>query len=277
MITSKANPQIKRAKTLLRRSGREEHRQFLVEGVRLAEEAVCSGAVEVLYYSQKLVDNERGRRLLQASREARVPIVECSEHVIAEISDTVTSQGVVAVVSKPDWECRLSGLVVVADGIQDPGNLGTLFRTALAAGASGLIVTPGCVDPYNPKAVRASMGGVLKLPHWQMSISEAVTALRRGGMQIVTADLVDSQDYFSVRFPANVALVIGSEAHGPSKELREAADLKVRIPLLGPIESLNASVAAGILLYEIARQQLAETRKSYHRQPERLDSGRPEL
>lgn len=254
MITSKANPQIKKAKSLLRRSGRDKWGQFLVEGVRLTEEAVSGSSVETVYYTAKLLDSSRGKQLLAHARTAGIPTVECSEEVLGEISDTVTTQGVVAVVNKHRWPRRLSGLIVVADELQDPGNLGTLFRTALAAGASGLILTPGCVDPYNSKAVRASMGGVLKLPHWQLDLAATVKVLKEAAFQIAVADLVDSQDYFSVTFGPKVALVIGNEARGPSKLLRDAADLRVRIPLFGPMESLNASVAAGILLYEIARQ-----------------------
>lgn len=257
LITSKANPQIKKAKALLRRSGREKWGQFLVEGVRLTEEAVQSSSVEVVYHTGKLLESSRGESLLNGAREKGISVVECSEQVLGEISDTVTSQGVVAVVSKPHWERNPSGLVVVADELKDPGNMGTLFRTALAAGAAGLILTPGCVDPYNSKVVRASMGGVLKLPHWQMGQVEAVQFLNGVGFQIAVADLVDSQDYFSASFCPNVALVIGNEAHGVSGSFREAAHLRVRIPMFGPMESLNASVAAGILLYEIARQHRA--------------------
>ncbi|MGI6147858.1 MAG: RNA methyltransferase [Firmicutes bacterium] len=254
MITSKANSQIKKAKALLRRSGREKWGQFLVEGVRLTEEAVGCAAVEVLYYTAKLLDTVRGEELLTAARARGIPIVECSEQVLAEMSDTVTPQGVVAVVNKPAWDFAPTGLIAVADELQDPGNLGTLFRTALAAGAAGLVLTPGCADPYNSKVVRASMGAVLKLPHWEMGVEEIAGMAEAAVFQLVVADLVDSQDYFAVRFAPNVALVIGNEAHGPSARLREKAHVRVKIPLFGPMESLNASVAAGILLYEVARQ-----------------------
>lgn len=254
MITSKANPQIKMAKTLLRRSGRDKAGMYLVEGVRLTEEALRACTVETLFYSSRLLDSPRGAALLDEACGRGVEHLECSEQVLSEISDTVTTQGVVAVVKKESWKQTFSGLVVVADEIRDPGNLGTLFRTAVAAGATGIILTPGCVDPYNSKVVRASMGGVFRLPHWEIPADQGVQFLGEAGVDIVVADIVDSQHYFAVEFPANVALVIGNEARGPSPIWSQNAAQRVKIPLYGEMESLNASVAAGILLYEIARQ-----------------------
>ena len=254
VITSKGNPQIKKAKTLLRRSGRDKEGLFLVEGVRLTEEAVSSGLVEVAFYSPKLLESPRGEELLGKVQAAGIQAVACSASVLAEISDTVTSQGVVAVVRKPTWKWELSGLIIVADQIRDPGNLGTLFRTAVAAGAKGMLLTTGCVDPYNNKVVRASMGGIFHLPHAIFGGGQVVKMLQEAGFQIVVADLTDSETYFAAHYAQDVALVIGNEAHGPSSELRQAADVRVKIPLLGEMESLNASVAAGILMYEIVRQ-----------------------
>lgn len=254
MITSKANPQVKKVKTLLRRSGRDKAGLFLVEGVRLTEEALSSDLVEAVYYSPKLLENPRGQELLEAARTAGIQEVACSAPVLEEISDTVTSQGIVAVVRKPSWQWELSGLIIIADQIRDPGNLGTLFRTAVGAGAEGMLLTTGCVDPYNSKVVRASMGGIFRLPHALFDGEQVVQMLKEAGIQIVVADLIDSQTYFAAHYAQNVALVIGSEAHGPSPEFLQAADLKVKIPLVGEMESLNASVAAGILMYEIVRQ-----------------------
>lgn len=255
LISSKNNEQIKWLKKLRQRKFRDQENAYYVEGVRLTEEAVRSGLVTRLYFTSRLLTSERGERLLKQAQAHNVSIVECTESVFSEIADTVNTQGVLAVVKKQGWPLTLEGLLVVADEIQDPGNMGTLCRTAAAAGASGIIVTTGSVDPYNPKAVRSSMGGIFHLPVWLIDAAEAVQALQKNNVPIVAADLEQAVDYFSVTFPETMALVIGNEARGVSELMRANAQMRVKIPLLGAVESLNASVAAGILLYEIVRQR----------------------
>ncbi|NLJ75068.1 MAG: RNA methyltransferase [Firmicutes bacterium] len=255
LITSKNNDQIKWIKKLNQRKFRVQERAYYVEGVRLTEEAVCSGSATSLFFTSRLLSTKRGKNLLERAQAQGVRLTECTESVFSEITDTVNSQGVLAIVRKRHWPFVLKGLLVVADEIQDPGNMGTLCRTAVAAGASGLIVTSGSVDPYNPKAVRSSMGGILHLPIWSMDGEEAVQVLEENNVPIIAADLEQAVDCFNASFPQTLALVVGNEARGVSELMLTHAQMRVKIPLLGPVESLNASVAAGILLYEIVRQR----------------------
>ncbi|HHY09675.1 MAG TPA: RNA methyltransferase [Firmicutes bacterium] len=254
-ITARTNEQVKLVKRLQRRKHREQTGLFSIEGVRIVEEALPTGLIRTLFFSPKLLESGRGESLLKKALAADFPVYECTEDVLGEMSQAVSAQGVLAVVEKPKWEFVPKGLFVVADEIQDPGNMGALIRTSLAAGAAGLIVTEGSVDLYNPKVIRATMGAVFYLPHWLYRRKEAVKVLKEGGIPIVAADLVNAKDYYTVRYPQNMAVVIGNEARGVNRLfLKEASDT-VKIPLIGPVESLNASVAAGILLYEILRQQ----------------------
>ena len=211
-------------------------------------------------FIHKVLETKKGNPISLAciyalvAQKLDIPRWECTEQVLSELTDTVNSQGVVAIVHKPTWPMKTQGVLLVADEIQDPGNMGTLLRTAVGAGVSGLLVVDGSVDLYNPKVLRASMGAIFHLPHWFFSRDAALELLATSGSTLVVADLVDAKDYWDVAYPQNLAVVIGNEARGVHPEFRDRANLRVKIPLIGPVESLNASVAAGVLLYEILRQ-----------------------
>lgn len=253
-IASRQNERIREAKKLSQKKYRDQRGRLLVEGVRLVEEALAASLVEQLFFTERLLASPRGQALVQWAQNGAVEAWECSEAALGELTDTVTSQGVVAVAHKPSWPVAIQGVVVIADEIQDPGNLGTLLRTAAAVGAQGLFVVKGSVDPYSPKVLRASMGAVFQLPHWLVEREELLRQLRKSQTSIVVADLQDADSFWNVTYPPQLAVVIGNEGRGVHPSFREQADLVVRIPLLGQVESLNASVAAGVLLYEILRQ-----------------------
>lgn len=254
VITSKQNDQIKWTKRLQQKKHRDNEGLFCLEGVRVIEEAFALGLVHSFYYNERLFNTERGKELLQQALDANIPIYECTWQVLSELTDTVNSQGAVAVIHKPTWPMKTQGLLLIADEIQDPGNMGTLLRTAVATGVQGLLVVVGSVDLYNPKVLRASMGAILQLPHWSLTREEILTLVDTVAIDLVVADLVEAKTHWDVTYPRNLALVIGNEARGVHPKFREKANLRVKIPLVGPIESLNASVAAGVLLYEILRQ-----------------------
>lgn len=257
-ITSRKNERIRDAKQLQQRKYRDQRGSFYLEGVRVVEEALSTPLVETVFYSPRLTSTSRGLELVRKAKNQRVHTLPCSEEVLSELTDTVQSQGVVAVVRKPAWPSFCSGVMLIADEIQDPGNMGTLLRTAVGSGVQGLFVIEGSVDLYNPKVLRSSMGAIFHLPHWLVTRTQVLDFARKNGSTLVIADLVDSDNYWDVRYPHNVAVVIGNEARGVHRDFRDAALLRVQIPLAGPVESLNAPVAAGVLLYEILRQHRSE-------------------
>lgn len=254
MIVSRQNERIREAKRLNQKKYRDQLAKFCLEGVRLVEEALLTPLVEHLFFTERLINSSRGVKLIERALGQNIPIFECTDNVLSALTQTVNSQGVVAVVNKPTWSQVTQGLVLVADEIQDPGNMGTLLRTAVGAGVQGLFVVEGSVDLYNPKVLRSSMGAIFHLPHWSLPRWQVLELLATSSSNVVVADLEDSQDFWQVRYPRNLAVVIGNEARGIHPDFRAKASLRVRIPLMGDVESLNAPVAAGVLLYEILRQ-----------------------
>lgn len=254
-IQSDSNQYIKRARSLLRRKHRYQERAFIVEGVRGVSDALGYGASPEIV----LVSNPVILRRLPRVDESQVR--EVDDSILANVSSVETTQGVLAIFAMPDWSSVISAqspardrFWVICDGIRDPGNLGTLMRSAAAAGASGMIVSDDTVDPYNPKAVRSAMGAHFRLPTVEMDYQHQLEFLSDFAV-VGIADASGELEYTSVSWGSSVALVIGSEAHGPSSELRLAATATVRIPLLGDVESLNAGVAGSLLMFEVARHR----------------------
>lgn len=249
LIESTRNERVKLARSLAARKGRNEQGLHFIEGDKLVREAVVSGAQIVEAFI------EAGHDLMAAVLEgsgATVhtvtrPVIECLSH-------TETPQWVCATVKTPS--CGLpayypAGLIIVLDGVQDPGNMGTIIRTADAMGASGVLLGDGCADPYAPKPLRAAMGSVYHLPIWQGELISQLPRMKEQGFSLVCGHLKGG--YVLPAPGERCALVIGSEGAGVSDEVAALCE-KYRLPMYGFAESLNASVAAGILIYEIARQ-----------------------
>lgn len=267
LITSAANRYVKLARSLQDRSWRAKKGLYLIEGVHLLEEALQAAAsLEVVLHSPRIFNNPRGEKLVAGLQRAGYQCLAVTEELMAGISSTMTPPGIVAIAprrerSLPDLLAvarpqPTSPLLMIAAGIQDPGNLGTIWRTALGAGATGLILTRGSVDPYNPKVVRAAMGATFRLPV-AGGIEPALLAreLRGAGLPLVVADVGAPLTLWQSDLRPPLALVVGSENHGPGPELLAAATARVGIPLVGPVDSLNAAVAAALLLYEALRQR----------------------
>lgn len=260
-IDSPANKKIKQMESLLLRKHRQKQGLFRVEGVRLAEMAAESGW-EIVFglYTQELAKKERGGRLLARLRE-RGPLYEISEQLARRVAATDTPQGIFLVMRQPAWrsmELQTTGaaLYVVLDGVQDPGNAGTIIRTADAIGADGVILTKGSVDIYSDKVVRASMGSIFHLPILQdLEPAELCELVKRKGWQLLATALDDTaQPLFAADFRRSSAIVFGNEGNGVSRELLVAAQ-KVYIPMYGRAESLNVGVSAAVVLYEAVRQR----------------------
>lgn len=265
-ITSVQNPLVKRLQLLLERKGREESGSYLVEGAHLVEEALKSGAdvTTVLYDSEREL-NSACRQALTNLRPD-VHVMAASEAVLAKLSETKSPQGIVAVVKKnqQDWEewieqliqAKPDVLLLFLDEIQDPGNLGTILRTAEAAGVDGVVLGRGSVDLYNGKVVRATMGALFRLPVFTQALPITADQWRGQGGRLLCSTLREnSRSYDSVDYSGKVALVIGNEGRGVSEEMIARADELVHIPIYGQAESLNAAVAAGLLVYEARRKK----------------------
>lgn len=255
MITSVANEKIKYVRSLHRRRVRYRERHFVIEGVRLVEEAFRAGIVPaLLFYSEGVNAIPGGRELLTEIQKAGAPAFAVSETVMKALADTVSPQGVLAVVPFVELAPPPSpSLVLVIDRLRDPGNLGTILRSANAAGVEQVILAPKTVDPYNPKVVRGAMGAHFRLPIEALSWPEIAEAL--SGVQILLADVRAKQAYYEVDWIRPSALIIGGEAYGASREARELATATIAIPMHDGAESLNAAVATSVILFEVARQR----------------------
>lgn len=245
-ITSLKNPKITTWKSLKDRKGRKETGCFLVEGRKMVEEAIASAfPVEAV-----LVDDAR---IAEFSCPAHIPAYAMPAHVLAAVCDTKTPQGIAAVIRMADVPVQGKRLVAM-DGVQDPGNVGTIIRTADAAGFDGVLLSTQCADVFSPKVLRATMGSVFRMGIRVTDDLPGVLAdMVQGGASVLSSQL-DGEPFYQ-RSPLNerFVLVIGSEGNGVTDEVKAVATHKVKLPMRGGAESLNAAVAAGIMMYELTR------------------------
>ena len=258
-ITSRQNPLVKRAQRV--RNGDEPGYMF-IEGARLVEEATVSGiAVEALIYTAEFGESARGRAILASPalnhcRGAMVP-----SQIMRAIRDVETPQGIAAIAPHPRFaiEDALAGplpLAVALDSLQDPGNVGTIVRAAEAAGASGVLATAATAEPYGPKALRAAMGSAFRFPiARRVRFTELASAAHERKMRIFGTAADGDTHYTDVDWRSPALLLVGNEGGGLSKEALAIADATVAIPVAPPVESLNAAIAAAVILFEAARQR----------------------
>ena len=241
---------------------RADEELALLEGIKLTEEALAAGlALVEVAAGPSLVESERGRLLLGELSARGVNVRALSADLLSSLSEVETSQGVLALARRPGFpEDQLyagpAPLVLVAVGVQNPGNLGGLLRTAEAAGASGAYLCEGCADPFSWKALRGSMGSAFRLPHLRgLEPAEALRRLRQRGLATLAADARGEAVYDRLDLRGPLAVVVGAEGSGLPPDLAGRVDHRVRIPMQGAAESLNVGVAAGVLLFEAARQR----------------------
>lgn len=257
------NPNVQHLRRLLRRrSARSDDGVVVVEGVRFVRDALDAGvAVRAVYVAAEAAARPEVAALAGAATDAGVALWRLAPGALEAVATTTTPQPVLAVVEwRParlgdvDWAAH--DLVLVLDGVADPGNAGTLLRVAEAAGATAVVTTAGSVDVTNPKAVRAGAGSLLRLTVAADADPVAVAAaLREGGLCLAGTVARAGDDYAAVDWPARVALVLGSEAHGLGAALEAALDLRVTIPMAGAVESLNAAIAGAVVAFEVARRR----------------------
>lgn len=249
---------VKQVRNLQRRKSRKRRGLAIAEGVRLVEEAVAAGIpVQGVLFEPSLTRNPRGERLLETVASHAIPIEEIGARDFVQLADTDTPQGVLAVVDPPVWNLEdvrpLPGQpVLVLDGVQDPGNVGTLLRTAFSLGAPGAIVLPGTAATASPKVMRAAMGATFRLPTAAAQDEEFVAWARKFEVEVWVA-AGDGVSVARLRAPEALAVVVGNEGAGARPAIRSLARHAVAISLSRGAESLNVAVAAGIILYEVRR------------------------
>jgi TrmH family RNA methyltransferase len=255
-IESRRNPRIKYVRRLQtsKRFRSQEH-AFVAEGTRWLDESVRSQAEMrfVLYTADWITSTNRQEQLGELPAEA----IEVSSDLMAAVSDLETSEGILAVLSMPDKHIpKDPAMLLIADGISDPGNLGAMIRTASAAGVDGVILAPGCVDAYNPKVVRGGMGAHLHIPLERLPWPD-INALT-SHLSNWIADKGNHTPYNRVDWTVPCSLTVGSEASGAGEMARGMFENRVSIPMNQEVESLNVAVAAGVILFEASRQRSAE-------------------
>lgn len=234
---------------------RTEDQAFVVEGVRLIEDVFVSGwGIKQVFFSNEL--KERGKLLVKRCEESGAETDRVDDRVMREISDTMHPQGIVAVVAKetlplPD---RLD-FVLILDQLRDPGNVGTILRTSAAANVQAVFLTPGTADVFSPKVLRSGMGAQFRIPVLYADWEEINEHRSRSNFRIFLTSSSGEKYYHEAEFKQPLALVIGGEAEGASNKAFDIANSVIKIPMPGEVESLNAAVAAGILLFEIIRQR----------------------
>ena len=247
LITSKTNELIKHVKSLLQKKYRDEYGEYIVEGIKMVKEAILE--------KQEISHIIVSENLPESFEFPSAEIV--SESVFSYLSDTKTPQGVLAVVKKKPSSEVTGDIVFVLDHVQDPGNVGTIIRSLDATGITDLIVSEGCADVYSPKVVRSTMGGIFRVNIILVNDQkESLEMLKEKGYSTVATSLDTPSLIYEIDFHQKQAIIIGNESQGVSQEILDLADQKVKIPMQGKAESLNAAVAASVIAYEAVRQRL---------------------
>jgi TrmH family RNA methyltransferase len=254
MITSTQNAKLKLVRSLMGRpKERLEAQAFLAEGVRLVEEAlIACWPMRFILYTEGL--NERGQVLIRKAEAKHIEVEQVSEPLMSSISEIENPQGILAVMNYSSLPIPShANFILIADQIRDPGNLGTLLRTAAAAGVQAVLLSPETTDAFAPKVLRAGMGAHFRLPIHSLTWEEIRTATE--SLNIFLADMEGIISCWEVDFKAPMVLIIGGEAEGASQAARTLATQSVFIPMIGSTESLNAGIAGSILIFEVVRQR----------------------
>ena len=258
MITSASNQKIKNLISIIQKSkARRERDVFITEGVKMFQEAPMDKIVEV-YVAESFYETGTAREKIQ---QCGYEIL--SDELFKKVSDTQTPQGILCVMKQYHYELedlfqKENPLFLILEDIQDPGNLGTMIRTAEGAGVDGIIMTKGTVDIYNPKTIRSTMGSVYRMPFiYTDDLLGVMKQLQEKQVKLYAAHLKGNQFYHQLDYKGATAFLIGNEGNGLKDETADAADVYMKIPMEGKVESLNAAVASVILMYEAARQRMS--------------------
>jgi TrmH family RNA methyltransferase len=267
MITSSANDHIKALRKLEQAKDRRASGNFLAEGLKAVGQAFDSNAkIHELLVSPELLVSEYGHSLIERANQQNIPTLELSPSVFATLARKEKPQGIAALIAQKWSDLSTTSALsdsfwVALESIQNPGNLGTILRTCDAVGVSGLILLDESTDPYDPSAVKASMGSIFTVPHFRADLSDLTAFLQRSKdlAMIGTSDKANSS-VFEVTFPSTILLLLGSERQGLSEPYIALCSRMLRIPMEGACDSLNISVAAGVMLYQIYQNRHTKPR-----------------
>ena len=254
IITSSSNPKVKYVSSLLKKaSKRREENAYVVEGIRIVLDAPIEDIRCVLISDELLAVDKNVSQFVDICTNNGTEVIRLSSKLMKSISDTVTPQGIMAIINCKNYELNLEGnRFLLLEDVRDPGNMGTLFRTAEAAGIDEIILSRDCVDIYNPKTIRSTMGTIYRMPHVicgsQEEFVDVINKLQSGGVTLYGGALKDARRYDEEDYSGKCGIVIGNEGDGISPDILSMVE-KIYIPMEGKIESLNAAVAGSILMY----------------------------
>lgn len=258
MITSTSNAKVKQIIQLKKKGkARREKGVFLVEGIKMVEEALPYGIQEAYVMESWIAQYQSSHPELLGAIHYEV----VADKVFLEMSDTVTPQGILAVVTMPSYTLeeileRPNPHLMLLENLRDPGNLGTILRSAEGAGATGVILSKESVDVFNPKVIRSTMGSAFRVPFCYVEdFGQAMETIKAKGVTLYAAHLAGTDNYENFNYQSCCGFLIGNEANGLTEETSKQADCLVKIPMAGQVESLNAAMAASILMFEVARQR----------------------
>ena len=255
MITSTSNSQVKYLVQLQNKSKiRKENKEFVVEGIKMVEEAPNDRIVKIYVSENFTQSNEEAIKKISSEYEV------VSDSVFSQISDTKTPQGILAIIKMLDYSIddliKEMPLIAIIENLQDPGNLGTIIRTGEGAGISGVLMSSNTVDIYNPKTIRSTMGSIFRVPFvYEDDLLKAIELIKNRNVTIYAAHLDGKNSYTAEKYSGPSAFLIGNESNGLTDEVAKKADILIRIPMCGKVESLNAAIATTVLLYEAKRQR----------------------
>ena len=253
VISSKENNIIKEVKRLKEKKYRNE--KYIIEGHKMIDEAIQESVkIDIIIMTEEFANHNQ--KYVEKINNYKFILV--TENVFKELTEVKTPQGILAVVYKKE-QIKIdekADYIMALDDVQDPGNIGTIIRTLDSANIKQLIVSRGTVDAYSPKVVRSTMGAIFRVQIIEVeNLSETLNSLKQKGFDLVSTSLQTDKNIYDINYNKKV-VVIGNEANGVSKEIQDASDYKVKIPMMGKTESLNASVAASIMIYEYVREKI---------------------
>ena len=249
MITSKENKLIKHIKSLTQKKNRDKNNEYIIEGIKLVQEAINEKQdIKKIIICKELLNIKVNTK--------DYDIEEVDKKTFVAISDTITPQGILAIIKKPK-PSKINGPIIFAlERVQDPGNVGTIIRTLECTGIKDIIISSDSAEPYNPKVVRSTMGAIFRVNIYnENELTNQLKEMKEKGYKIIASTLEESTDYTKINYKEKCVIVIGNESNGISKETKEIADIKIKIPMLGKTESLNAGVAASIIAYETIKSK----------------------
>lgn len=261
-ITSRSNSKIKEVLAIRRKKSTAKHTFFVIEGPHLIEMALGADTpLSEVFFTEAFGRKKEGRKILSELSMHTSNIYEVTDQVLHKLTETETPQGIIAVatyrpLSLNGLPLKENPLLIVSDGIQDPGNLGTIIRTADAVGADAVIILPGTCDVYMPKTIRATAGSIFNIPIVHATADEFSDWLRSHKIKLAVTAVDAEKHLFEAELDEPFALVFGNETHGVHEELKQAADMVLSIPIYGKAESLNVAASAAVFLYEAVRQRI---------------------